>query len=279
MEYFLEYFEEEHVKIILSHVHGENIYLDRSYTITKESIHAMIGFWQIDEVPKLGKILKETMVTLTLTTFDNPTFSVNNIKDPTVRLATMVIGYRIFYSTRMNSVPSAAVHATYIMIVENVDYDLCEAIRSQLMLSLQSIKKDRSQKFKFGQLPIGLFFYFFLPRIGDIQWSNDILITPQIKNNIKAVKNIFSAAMNIYFNDFQKKMSMRLRLPEDVVKQFTKDIYFTITTDFCLMEAIEPREDEMDEMSYEFNYDLLIGYANNLLASPKDKKKKRLGTY
>lgn len=45
------------------------------------------------------------------------------------------------------------------------------------------------------------------------------------------------------------------------------------------MEVIEPREEEMKEMSYEVSYDLLISYANNLLASPKDTKKKRLGTY
>lgn len=44
------------------------------------------------------------------------------------------------------------------------------------------------------------------------------------------------------------------------------------------MEAIEPKEEEMEEMSYEVNYDLLIGYANNHLASSKDKKKKILGT-
>lgn len=54
---------------------------------------------------------------------------------------------------------------------------------------------------------------------------------------------------------------------------FAKDIIFTITANFCLMEAIEPRQDEMEDMSYEFNYDLLIGYANKLLASPLDKKK------
>lgn len=72
---------------------------------------------------------------------------------------------------------------------------------------------------------------------------------------------------------------MRMRLSNDVVKHFENDICFTMTTDFCLMEVVEPREEEMEKMSYEVNYDLLIGYANNLLSSPKDKKKKRLGTY
>lgn len=100
------------------------------------------------------------MIVLTQTTSDGRAFSVNNIKDPIVRLATMVIGYRIFYSSRMNNVPSAAVHATYRMIAMNVDYDLCEEIQSQFMLNLQSIKKGSSQSFKYGQILIGLFFYF-----------------------------------------------------------------------------------------------------------------------
>lgn len=172
--YFLENFEEEHVRIILIHVHGGNMYLDRSHTITKEAIHVVTGFWQIGEVPKLRKISQNTIIELTKTTCDSRAMSVNNIQDEVVRYATMIIGYRIFHSSRMNSVPSAAVQATYQMIKENVDYDLCEAMQSQLMLNLESIK-DNSQKFTFGQLLISLFFYFknFIPGIGDIQWSND----------------------------------------------------------------------------------------------------------
>lgn len=81
----------------------------------------------------------------------------------------------------------------------------------------------------------------FLPGIGDIEWSKDLLVTAQIKNNIKAVKNTFSAIMNKYFNEFQKKMSMRVRIPKDMVKNFAKDIIFTVTANFYLMEVIEPR--------------------------------------
>lgn len=136
------------------------------------------------------------------------------------------------------------------------------------MLNLESIKKDNNQKFKFGQLLVGLFLYFqnFIHGIGDIQWSNDTLVSAQIKNSIKAIKNTFLIAMNRYFNEFQKKMSMGMRLSDDVVKHFENDICFTFTIDFCLMEAVEPREEEMEQMSYEVNYDLMIGYANNLLA-------------
>lgn len=91
------------------------------------------------------------------------------------------------------------------MISENANHDLCEAIRRQLFLNLKSIKKDNNQKFKYGHLLVGLFFYFnnFLQGIGDIEWSKDLPVSTQIKNNIKAIRNNFSIAMNKHFNEFQ----------------------------------------------------------------------------
>lgn len=276
--YFLEDFEEAHIRIILSRFHGENMYLERTHTIKKEAIQAVTGYFSTGEVPELRKISKDTVFNLISSTSDGCSFSVNNIKDPAVKLVAMVIGYRVFYSSRLNSVPSATVHTTHGMIVDNADYDLCEAIRRQLFFNLQSIKKDSSLKFKYGQLLVDLFFYFqnFLPGIGDIEWSKDSPVSAQIKNSIKAIKNTFHASLNRYFNEFQKKMSMRMRLPEEVIKHFEKDIIFPITTNFCLMQAIEPREEEMEDMSYEVNHDLLVGYVNTLLTSSIDKKKAKL---
>lgn len=90
----------------------------------------------------------------------------------------MVIGYMIFHSSRFNSVSTTTVHSAYWMVKENVDYDLYEAMRTQLILNLDSIKKDKNQKLKFGQLLVGLLFYFkiFIPRIGDIQWLINKLV-------------------------------------------------------------------------------------------------------
>lgn len=249
------------------------MYLERTPTITKEAIQVVTGYFLTGEIPMLRRISKDIVFKLTDSTSDICAFPINNIRDPVVKLAAMVIGYQVFYSSRLNSVPSVAIHTTHRMIIDNADYDLCQAIRVQLFQNLQSIKKDNTQKFKYGQLLARLFFYLqnFLPGIGDIEWSKDLPVNAQIKNKIKAMKNTFSAALNKYFNEFQKNMSMRMRLPEDVVKHFEKDIVFTITTDFCLMQTIEPREEENEDMNYEDNHDLLVGYANTLLALPKDK--------
>lgn len=45
------------------------------------------------------------------------------------------------------------------------------------------------------------------------------------------------------------------------------------------MQAVEPREDEVEPMGYEVVNDILTGYASTLLASPLDPKKKRTSTY
>lgn len=85
---------------------------------------------------------------------------VNNINDPIVKFASMVIGYKIYYSSRMNSIPATTIHTTYWMVKENVDYDLAEVLRSQLMANLEFVEKDKKLRFKFSYLILGLFFYF-----------------------------------------------------------------------------------------------------------------------
>lgn len=122
--YFLEDFEEEHVSIIRSRVHGRKIYLDRSYNITKEAIHVVTSFYQTGEVLELRKILQNTVIELTKTTYDAHATSISNIQDEVVRYARMIIGYWIFHSSQMNSVPSTVVHVAYWMIKENIDYEL-----------------------------------------------------------------------------------------------------------------------------------------------------------
>lgn len=71
------------------------MYLDRSHTITKDAIHAVTEFFQTDEVPKLRKILQNTVIELTKTTCDGCSMSVSSIEDEAIKYAKMVIGYFI----------------------------------------------------------------------------------------------------------------------------------------------------------------------------------------
>lgn len=91
--YFLQDFEKEHIRIILSQVHGENMYLERTHTITKEDIRAVTGYSSTAKIPVLRIISKDIVFKLTSSISDKRSFSINNIRDSAVKLATMVIGY------------------------------------------------------------------------------------------------------------------------------------------------------------------------------------------
>lgn len=137
--------------------------------------------------------------------------SVNNINDPVVKYASMVIGYRIYYSSRLNSIATASIHIAYQMVKENVDYDLAEALRSQLMVNLEAIKKDKKLRFKFGQLILSLFFYCqnYFPSIGDMQWISGTPALLQMKNSIIMIKDKYDNISWGYFKEFQNKIHAR----------------------------------------------------------------------
>lgn len=76
-------------------------------------------------------------------------------------------------------------------------------------MNLKSIKQDNALRFKFGQLLVGLFFYFqgYFPRVGDVQWSTDQLVTKQIKESIQEIGTGYPDVLNKYFDEFRWKMS------------------------------------------------------------------------
>lgn len=98
----------------------------------------------------LRSISKDDVTKLKKFKWDGQVMMINEIEDPEVKHASMVIGYRVYHSSRTNSAPVAAIHTTYQTIKDNVDYDLSEALRTQLISNLESIKKYKRQKFKFG---------------------------------------------------------------------------------------------------------------------------------
>lgn len=97
--------------------------------------------------------------------------TVNPIKDELVKYTYMVIGYRTFSASEINSISAAMVNATYRMIIEDKSFDICTGMQRKLLLNLKAIKKDNSLRFKFGQLLVGLFFYFqgYFLGVGDVQ--------------------------------------------------------------------------------------------------------------
>lgn len=63
--YFLEDFIDDHIRIILSRVHGDKMYLERTHDITPEAIHVVTNFYNTGEVSALRKVSKTEMSKLT----------------------------------------------------------------------------------------------------------------------------------------------------------------------------------------------------------------------
>lgn len=240
---FIHDFEEENVRYVFSRIHNQFMWLYRPHKITKEAIHVVTKLWATGEVPLLRTIPKDDVNRLTKSKWDGHAMTMNDIDDLAMKFASMVIDYKVYYSRRINRIPRVAIHTTYRMLKENIDYDLAEALRTQLVLNLETIKKDKRQKFKFCQLIIGLFFYFqnFFPGIGDIQWYDDTPIILEIKNNIKILGNDFTRTTQGYFKDFQKRMHDKERISVHVAKRYEDSICFMVDNDTCQMEAADPR--------------------------------------
>lgn len=127
--YFLEEFTEEHIHIILNRVHGDKMYLEQTHDNTLEAVHAVTRFYNVGEVRPLWKVTKTKMVELTGFVSDQWAMTIDTINDNLVKYACMVIGYRIFYASKMNYVPAATMNAVYRMIKEDTKFDLCTCLQ------------------------------------------------------------------------------------------------------------------------------------------------------
>lgn len=75
------------------------------------------------------------------------------------------------------------------MIKNNEKYDLCEWLRSELMINLGKIKGVKKGTFRFGNLIVFLMLYFMneLPSQGKKCWAHDIAVGMQIKEAITSL--------------------------------------------------------------------------------------------
>ncbi len=101
---------------------------------------------------------------------------VEDIKDKEVYFASMEKGYRVYHSNQRNDFPNGVIHVAYQIVKDNVKWDICEMIRSQvLVMSMERIKRNEKQPIKYAILLVCIFFYiqiFFYGR-GKVTLSKD----------------------------------------------------------------------------------------------------------
>lgn len=100
-------FSDEIVYYVLSKVHTEFLWLDLVFKITKEAIKAVTGLPSTDTRPeKKKKIPNKEVMNLTDATSDNRSLRVSDITSNNVKYASMVIGYKVSHTNRLNSISS-----------------------------------------------------------------------------------------------------------------------------------------------------------------------------
>ena len=83
---------------------------------------------------------------------------VNTIQDDGVRLICKILGYKYNHGSRIDSIPTGFLHATYLA-VRGEGVNMCDIIRTQLLDNISRIKKSRSEIFRFESLLTHIFFY------------------------------------------------------------------------------------------------------------------------
>lgn len=112
------------------------MWLDLPHIINKDEIMVVTGLCSTGLVPTLKAVKNDVMMKLIKENFDKCTLMVNDIDELTLKYASMMVGYSIFYTNRENFVFTTAIHTAHKMVKEGLDINLCELLRLQLMKNL-----------------------------------------------------------------------------------------------------------------------------------------------
>ena len=85
--------------------------------------------------------------------------------------------------------------------------------------------------------------------------------------------------MTSYFEDFQKTMKGRMRIPISLAEKHVQDICFLVDIDFTYIQVEVPRVRWLRPLSYEMHVDEASIGITTLLAEDFDKEEKYFGTY
>ncbi|GLJ36888.1 hypothetical protein SUGI_0745720 [Cryptomeria japonica] len=209
----------------------------------------------------------------------------NNVTDPELKFAIIVIGYCFFQSAKENNVPCAAVDLAYKIVKKGMKVDLCEVLLKNLFENLNTIRKPKKNNsantLKFRSLLVCMFFYFekFFPTVGKVFWELHRPITHQINDFIKKLGDNFNDIMDDYFSKFQEKMHNKYRIPPQLVEKYKDEICFEVDTDYCYVNAMELRTQSLSPMGYEIDFDITQQQIDAYLSLPRHTTELRYGTY
>lgn len=195
-------------------------------------------------MPSLRKVSNDTIIDTTREMFDSRVMTVNDILENDVKFSSMVVRYKVYQSSRYNSIFGTTIYFIYKMLKEDKRYDLCTGLINELLSNLKKIKQEKNTLLSMvHSLFLALYFLQEILDInGNVQWAYDRLVAMQVKEGLWGVGD---ATMKIstlwgYFKTFQSIMKNKERILKEVVEKYEKTIFFMVDKDTCLMEALEP---------------------------------------
>lgn len=106
-------YEDEWVKYVIIQIHDKFMWLDMSHMITKQVIKVVTDLYSKGPIPILKAIKNEIVMKLTGVKFDKHALTVKDIDDSIVKYASMMIGYKIFYTNRENCIAATTIHTPH----------------------------------------------------------------------------------------------------------------------------------------------------------------------
>lgn len=154
--------------------------------------------------------------------------TIDDILENDVRFSSIIIGYKVYQSSILNSVSEITIYAAYQIVKEDMQYDLCFFLLEEILSNLKKIKNGKKNVFKLGSLIVCLALYFMneIPRIGRVQWAYDLLIATEINQGLQRFGNKANqiAALWSLFKTFQGRVNNKVRIPKEVVEKYADTI-------------------------------------------------------
>lgn len=101
----------------------------------------------------------------------------------------------------------------------------------------------------------------------------------QISEMANQLGNQFSKVIIEYFEAFQLRMHARERVSSTIVDSYKDDVCFLVSTNHCIIQAVEPRTGYVPELKYKITSKTAKAYADALTKANLDLSAYRFGCY
>lgn len=131
------YLDEKWVRIEMRRFYDEFVCLEESFQITKNVMNIVTGLNDSGALLTPKAIKNKDVEKLTKATFDGHSMSINIVENVVIQYASLMIGNKIYFTNRDNSISATIVNMAYEMVERNVDYDFCELLKMQFLENLK----------------------------------------------------------------------------------------------------------------------------------------------